>query len=341
VASVDPVAADMWAVSNILIPAFQDNGYLPPWPEPSADPTDPSGDFREYLDWSMHYILTAGFDVTNDLTSIDAYSSDLARAIYANGLESASTFGWRYVGLGGLAITGDAAYTGEYGLEVTIESSCGAADPVVLTDHTVSIPWGVEWCGSITAGNGFVVGTGGDVGFTAGEDIVLQDGFSVHASGRFAAALDPSLTYSAFVEDDSPTSEVSYNAEFFVNLDAAVLGGSDVLEHLVAYDEGGTPQLRVVILSGPELALEVRDDTGSFSSTAAVGLPSGWNRVVLGWEAAESATASLTVNDGPPVELAGLDTGDRRIHSVRWGVVGGALSSSSGAILQDDFSSWR
>jgi hypothetical protein len=155
------------------------------------------------------------------------------------------------------------------------------------------------------------------------------------------AALDPSLTYSAFVEDDSPTSEVTYNVEFFANLDAAVLGGGDVLEHLVAYDEGGTPQLRLVILSGPELVLEVRDDTGNFSSTSAVGLPSGWNNVVLRWEAAADATASLTINDGPPVVLAGLDTEQCRIDSVRWGVVGGTLSNSSGAIHQDDFSSWR
>ena len=102
----------MWAVSNILIPAFQANGYSPPWPEPSADPTDPSSDFREYIDWSMHYILAAGFAVTNDLAAIDAYSSDLAAAIYSDGLESANTLGWRYVGPGGLVITPAAAVDG-------------------------------------------------------------------------------------------------------------------------------------------------------------------------------------------------------------------------------------
>jgi hypothetical protein len=341
VASVDPVAADMWAVSNILIPAFQDNGYSPPWPEPSADPTHPSSDFRVYLDWSMNYILAAGFDVTNNMADIDAYSSNLALAIFADGLESANTFGWRYVGAGGLAITSEAAYTGAYGLEVTIESSCSAADPVVLTDQTVSTPWGVEWCSLITAGNAFVVGDGGDVVFTAGEGIVLQNGFSVQAGGGFDAAIDPSLTYSAFVQDDSPTSEVTFNALFFLNLDGVVLGGADELDHLVAYDDGGNPQLRLVILSGPELVLEVRDETGDFYPTAAVGLSSGWNKVVLSWEAAASATASLTVNDGPPVELTGLDTDARRIDSVRWGVVGGSLVGSSGTIHQDDFASWR
>jgi hypothetical protein len=71
VASVDPVAADIWAASNILIPAFIENQHSPPWPSPSADPDDPNGEFREYLDNSMNHILAAGYAVTNDLTQID------------------------------------------------------------------------------------------------------------------------------------------------------------------------------------------------------------------------------------------------------------------------------
>ncbi len=71
VASQDPVAADIWADKNILIPAFIENGHNPPWPEPSADPDDPTSDFREYLDNSMAQILEAGYQVTNDLARID------------------------------------------------------------------------------------------------------------------------------------------------------------------------------------------------------------------------------------------------------------------------------
>jgi hypothetical protein len=65
VASRDPVALDIWAARSILIPAFIEGGYGPPWPEPSADPDDPDSDFRIYLDNSMQYILAAGYDVTN------------------------------------------------------------------------------------------------------------------------------------------------------------------------------------------------------------------------------------------------------------------------------------
>ncbi len=74
VASVDPVAADIWATRNILIPAYVANGYSPPWPFPSADPDDPTSAFRVYLDRSMNYILAAGFDVTNDPDRIDVTS---------------------------------------------------------------------------------------------------------------------------------------------------------------------------------------------------------------------------------------------------------------------------
>jgi len=71
VASLDPVAADLWAVKQILIPTFLDNGYTPPWPYPSADPDDPTSAFRTYLDASMNHILAAGYSVTNDVDSID------------------------------------------------------------------------------------------------------------------------------------------------------------------------------------------------------------------------------------------------------------------------------
>ena len=71
VASVDPVAADIWATKNILIPAFLAEGYTPPWPYPSADPDNPGSKFRLYLDNSMSYILAAGYDATNDLNQID------------------------------------------------------------------------------------------------------------------------------------------------------------------------------------------------------------------------------------------------------------------------------
>lgn len=91
VASRDPVAADIWSVQNILVPAFLANGYSPPWPAPSADPDDPAGAFRTYLDQSMSRILAAGFSVTNDPGQIDLYQRV---ALFRDGFESGDTLDW-------------------------------------------------------------------------------------------------------------------------------------------------------------------------------------------------------------------------------------------------------
>jgi len=78
VASTDPIAADIWATTNILIPAFLANGYTPPWPGPNPAPDYPNSMFRTYLDRSMEKLLDGGYAVTNDINSIDAYSSTAA-----------------------------------------------------------------------------------------------------------------------------------------------------------------------------------------------------------------------------------------------------------------------
>ena len=91
VASRDPVAADIWAVENILVPTFVANGYAPPWPAPSADPGDPTGAFRVYLDQSMTRMLTAGLTVTNDPGQIDLHE---IAAVFAGDFESGDSSAW-------------------------------------------------------------------------------------------------------------------------------------------------------------------------------------------------------------------------------------------------------
>ncbi len=70
VASRDPVALDMWATTNILVPAMVANGH-PNYP--MQDPADPSSTFRRYLDLTADRILAAGIPVTNDLAHITAH----------------------------------------------------------------------------------------------------------------------------------------------------------------------------------------------------------------------------------------------------------------------------
>ena len=97
VASTDAVAADIWSVTNILIPGFLGNGFSPPWPQPDATPDDPSSDFRQYLDASMSTLLSAGISSTNDLGQIDLHSLDLGGALFDDGFESGDTGAWSSV----------------------------------------------------------------------------------------------------------------------------------------------------------------------------------------------------------------------------------------------------
>jgi len=81
VASTDPIAADIWAVRNILVPAFEMDGFPPePLPRPSADPDDPRSAFRIYIDNSMEALLEAGIEVTNDVDAIDVVSTNASRS---------------------------------------------------------------------------------------------------------------------------------------------------------------------------------------------------------------------------------------------------------------------
>jgi hypothetical protein len=242
---------------------------------------------------------------------------------------------------GTLTVTPTAGHTGNNGLEVTVGSGCTSADDLVLENQTVTGVSVFEGCSSITAGNGFTVEGSGDATLTAGEVIGLGNGFSVASGASFTADIERSLPRFAYVQDDSPDTEVSYDVEFYVDLDAFALGSGDELEHLVAYSGDCTAQVRLVIRAGPVLVLEVRDDTGITHTATGVALTAGWNKVTMSWQASASANVALTVNDGAPEQVTEVDTGAGRIEYVRWGAVAGILASSSGTIAQDDFVSWR
>lgn len=81
VASTDPVALDMWAAKNILVPQIIENGYSYSTYHNTQDPDNPESKFRTYLDRSMNELLLAGIETTNDLTAIDlhVWYGDLSR----------------------------------------------------------------------------------------------------------------------------------------------------------------------------------------------------------------------------------------------------------------------
>jgi uncharacterized protein (DUF362 family) len=73
-ASTDPIALDMWAVKNVIIPQIIDNGYDYASYHNTQDPDNLDSTFRLYLDRSMNELLLAGIDTTNDLDAINLHA---------------------------------------------------------------------------------------------------------------------------------------------------------------------------------------------------------------------------------------------------------------------------
>lgn len=69
-ASRDPVALDLWADANILVPAMVANGFTA---FPRQDPADSNSVFRRYLDRTAARLIAAGIPVTNDPARITAH----------------------------------------------------------------------------------------------------------------------------------------------------------------------------------------------------------------------------------------------------------------------------
>jgi ELWxxDGT repeat protein len=71
---------------------------------------------------------------------------------------------------------------------------CGFPDDVVLNSQTMCSTELVEACRSITVGSGFsVTAPGGNVTVRAGEQVILQNGFTVENGCSFTIEIDPSL----------------------------------------------------------------------------------------------------------------------------------------------------
>jgi hypothetical protein len=86
-AGVDPVAIDMWATKNILVPAILANGYTS---YPMQDPDNPGSIFRIYLDAACAQLIAAGIPATNDLSRIEVLHSS---ALGAGSIDAAPAAG--------------------------------------------------------------------------------------------------------------------------------------------------------------------------------------------------------------------------------------------------------
>jgi hypothetical protein len=177
----------------------------------------------------------------------------------------------------------------------------------------------------------------------------LDNDFSVASEVDFTAVIDPSLPSPfAWVQDDSPTAETTYNAVFYLRLDALDLAVDDELDHFVGYSSNGDAQFRLVLRKNPilpenRLAILAREDSGGFvEHTLDFPLPAGYNRIEIAWRAGAGDGEFLVSINGAPLEgLTGLNNDGSQIDFVKWGAVGGTLTSTTGAMLLDEFVSLR
>lgn len=259
--------------------------------------------------------------------------------LFEDGFESGDEGGWASRSGGGLRVEEDWAHTGSFGLRIAVDpDTCSADTTVHLGAETISSLVTVDACASISTGGGFIVAEGGRAALTAGIEIALGNGTSVERGGSLMAAIAPLMSPYSFLRDDSPSSERSYHAEFFVNLDELSFE-VDIFE---ALSDSGDVVLRV--RANPRLSLYAWDSSGTERWTATIPVRKGWNRVVVGWYAGTEGRAWMVVNEGPVVDVtapAGFDTSSLEIDKVRLGILPTSTGYASGAIALDDFSSWR
>ena len=246
-----------------------------------------------------------------------------------------------------LLVKAGAAKAGSFGLEVTVGSTCAGDADVVVPDQSVGGTASFEGCLTLTAANVDVLSSG-DVTLRAGDSIAIDNGFSVASAAKLTIAIDTALTGRAYVQDNSPSAEQLYRARFYVDLSSLSPGTLDTFDHFTAYGSGGAALFDLRLEdSGANIALVASArDGGSYSSvTADSSLPTSYFAVEFEWKASDAGSTNGHLDvwvDGSQVTgLSSLDNESGMIDFVRWGVVDGVASTTSGTMNLDEFVSQR
>lgn len=172
-------------------------------------------------------------------------------------------------------------------------------------------------------------------------------GMRVTLSGE----ISPKTPVSAYVTDNSPAAESTYNARFYFNPNNSTPGGGTngitILAGYTADDGRGDNRFDVSYRqkgSVRQVRLNVRSGRG-IASTGWFTVPrASATSVEVSWQAERSAKVTLLLKGKVAQTLSGLDTGIRsRIESVRFGVQGLSRSTSGrrGTLYLDSFVSTR
>jgi hypothetical protein len=240
--------------------------------------------------------------------------------------------------------------TGDCGARIGVASSCVGDNHELLTG-TIGAGAYVG-CSTLSAEADL---TSGVATFTAGDLVILRNGFSVATGASLTVEIDRDLYPDAWVQDDTPDGETVYSARFYVDPTGVDLELTQSFYHFLAFDGGGAPELRVGMKQDDSeerrLFLEVFLDGGGVATTEGANeleLPDGWRWVEVGWTAStgtNNGSAYLCVDQGamdPACEpLSSLDNDTGAIDFVRWGAIDVPSDSSLGNLDLDDFESRR
>ena len=246
---------------------------------------------------------------------------------------------------GALDVLGAAASDGSFGLQVTVEKLCAVSDLVIPPGVVATYQ---AACNSIVARNVQVTSPG--AAFEAGERILLANGFSAPSGVTFTARINPFLDVPyASVTDESPEAEPTYNAGFNLRVDDLTLADHDEIGHFDGYSATGDLEFRVLLRrsqSQDQLAILAWDDSARalIEHPKAFLLSAGFNRVRVSWRAgAGDGELLMSINGSVPEGMTDLNNAASQIDSVKWGAIGGTLTSGTGNgwMDLDSFSSWR
>lgn len=259
-----------------------------------------------------------------------------------------STTSTTIAGLGStLEVQSDNVNSGLFAARIGVKSACTADLHAVITGP---VPGGdFVGCSTLTSDADLASGA---VTFTAGDLVILRNGFQVAAGASLTVEIDRALYPDAWVQDDTPDGETIYSARFFLDPTSLDLFDGSHIFHFLAFDGGGQPELRVGLKrNGTEnrLFLEVFEDNGAFQTTEFTNeilVGPGWHWVDVGWQASaglDNGRALICLDQPAPpagcVELSGLDNDTGAIDFVRWGAVDVPSDSDLGLLDIDDFTS--
>lgn len=162
-------------------------------------------------------------------------------------------------------------------------------------------------------------------------------------------------TTPAYLQENSPSSEGTYRARFYLNLRTLQMQNGEEFEVFAAYTgadpspgaSSGVAAIRLIVQQTggqKELVASARLDSGTELESPAVSLPSGWRAVEIEWAKATSGNGKLDLwVDGTKrtTNLTGLDNDTLSINYARWGAVAGLDNGTSGSFRIDDFASQR